>query len=155
MVTTFTSRKLIRDAIKTLFDADGSWQAVYSGMPNYKVWSGNSPVCTILSNGTSTAFEGQDTNPRQHDFTITNWVLYRVLDNNGAVSWESDDAEDLLDALEMKSAQIIRNNAAGASVADRLQFADGKSQVNRAQVEGNVYITETRIVTATLNRGAI
>lgn len=152
MTTTFTTRKTIRDRLKALFDADGSWDTVYSGMPPIDDIAGQSVICTIVSDGTQTTFESLNHNRRNHQFIVTNWVLYQVTSD----SWTYDKAEDKIDELELKTAQLIRNNAAGSTVADLLQFSPAYSQVRRITVNQNYsYAVESYTVIATLATGAL
>ena len=151
-MTTFQSRKAIRDYIAGLVVTDDSWSNAYSGMPDFSVIAGQSPICTVLSDGTSTEFAGMFNNPREHRFIVTTWVLYR----RNADGWTYDEAEDKLDELEATFAQIIRDNASGGAVCDLLQFDSASSQIDRMRTEtGDIYITESRVVIATLNNGAV
>lgn len=151
-MTTFTSRKTIRDDIAGLITTNGSWQNVYSGMPNFSDdIAGRSPLCTVLSSSTATEFAGENVNPRTHSFLVTNWVVYSV-DRD---SWTYNDAEDLLDTLEFTLAQVIRDNAAGSGVADSLEFDGLPSTIDRTEIQNVRYIRETFTVIARLATGAL
>ncbi|MEO0595069.1 MAG: hypothetical protein AAF126_03065 [Chloroflexota bacterium] len=154
-MTTFTSRKPVRDKLAQLHRDSGAWSNVYSGMPNFKKIAGDSPICFVLSGGTDTKFENANTNPREHDFVITTMVLYAVR-TTIEDGWTYIDAEDLLDSLEQKSAQIIRDNADGAGVASLFRF-EGASEIRRGEIINRNfnYTVEMRTVTARLNRGAL
>lgn len=150
-MTTFTTRKTIRDDIAGLFTATGSWSNVYSGMPAYSAIAGDSPVMTIITDGTGTTFNSLNHNPRVHNFLVTNWILYTRTDD----SWSYTDAEDKLDALELVVAQTIRDNAAGSGVADLLQFSGTASVIDRIVIQNTRYLRETFTVVATLATGAL
>lgn len=151
-MTTFTSRKVVRDAIAGLFVANDSWSFVYSGMPEYSKLAGQSPLCTVISTGTNTEMQGKDKSPRKYRITITNWVLYSLTDDG----WTYAMAEDLLDELEMVGAQIIRDNTQLAGVFDLLDFEPGFTDIRRVPIDNsNQYAVESRVVVATLSSGAL
>lgn len=151
MVTTFTSRELVRDELAALFVANGSWQNVYHQATGMNAFLGKSPVLIIRSRGTSQAFETLDTNPTAYRFLVSSWVLaYRASDN-----WDNTEAEDKLDELDMIARQIIRNNAGSMTYANNLYIEEGFSQVDDIITEGLGYIVETRAAIAYLPRGAV
>jgi hypothetical protein len=147
-MTTFQSREAVRDALVTLFTADNSWQQVYGYFPGVDEIAGKSPLLIIRSRGTAQEFAGQDTNPVQYRFSVTSMT---IADESATTS---ANAEDSLDTLDQKVRQVIRDNAAGGSAADLLEFEAGFSQVSDIIVNGLAYISETRGVIATLPRGA-
>ena len=150
-MTTFTSRKLVRDKIASLFAANSIW-TVYSGFPGFSELAGQSPLCTVVSGGTSSQFEGKNKNPRIHRFTVTNWVLY----SQTVDGWTYAMAEDLLDELEVIGAQIIRDNTQVAGFFDYLRFEPGFSDISRVPLDnGDQYVIESRVVVATLSSGAV
>lgn len=151
MVTTFTSRELVRDELKALFVANASWAQVFSNGAALRDFLGQSPLLMIRSRGTSQVFATLDTNPATYRFLISSWVLaYRASDN-----WDNTEAEDKLDELDKTVRQIIRNNAGSMTYANVLSFEEGPSQVDDIIIEGLGYIVETRAVLAYLPRGAI
>ena len=124
-MTTFQSRKLVRDELVALFVADGSWQDVWGYFPGVDAFQGRSPLLTITSGGTKQTTGTFHLNPTQYQFLITTYVLsYRLSDN-----WLATDAMDTLDALDLKVRQIIRDNMGGGTNADWYQFDTALSQI--------------------------
>lgn len=151
MVTTFTSRELVRDELAALFVANGSWQNVYHQGASLNSFSGKSPILIIRSRGTAQEFANLENNPTSYRFLLSSWVLaYRASD-----SWDNTEAEDKLDELDKVVRQVIRNNAGSMTTANILYFEEGMSQVDDVIIEGLGYIVETRAVIAHLSRGAI
>ena len=150
-MTTFQSRKLVRDELVALFVADGSWQDVWGYFPGVDAFQGRSPLLTITSGGTTQTSESLHVNPTQYQFLITTYVLsYRASDN-----WFATDAMDTLDALDLKVRQIIRDNMGGGTNADWYQFDTALSQITSAKTfEGLVYEIEARGMFVGLASGA-
>jgi len=152
MVTTFTSRELVRDELAALFVANGSWQAVYNYFPSAKVISQLSPVLIIRSRGTAQAFSNLETNPASYQILITSWV---VAGSETDSSITSAIAEDELDTLDKTIRQVIRNNAGSMTTANNLRFTEGFSEVSDILLVNVPYIIESYTVIADLARGAI
>ena len=151
-MTTFTTRETIRDRLKALYDATNDFEAVYSGIPKWSDMAGQSPVLTVISDGTQTTFQGLNKNPREHFFVLTTWVLYSIESD----SWTYAQAEDLLDTLEASVLQVIRDNAAGSTVGDLIEPTAGASQIDRIVIEQNYrYITESRRIRVYLATGVV
>ena len=150
-MTTFQSRKLVRDELVALFVADGSWQEVWGYFPGVDAFQGRSPLLTVTSGGTTQTSESKHVNPTQYQFLITTYVLsYRASD-----SWFATDAMDTLDALDLKVRQIIRINMGGGANADWYQFDTAPSEITSAtSLEGLSYEIETRGIFAGLASGA-
>lgn len=149
MVTTFTSRKLVRDELVALFTANNSWQAVYGYVPAIKVFAGMTPLLIIRSRGTVQDFAALETNPAEYRFGIASFCrAYSAGEITPA------QAEDTLDTLDTVVRQVIRNSAGSMTTADNLRF-DGESEVRDVTIEGLPYMVETRFVIAKLARGAI
>ena len=149
MVTTFTSRELVRDELVSLFTANNSWQAVYGYVPAIKVFAGMTPILIIRSRGTLQNFSNQDTNPTEYRFGIASFL--RAF-STGEIT--SAQAEDTLDTLDTAIRQVIRNSAGSMTYADNLRFA-AESEVRDVSIEGLPYMVEAYTVIAKLARGAI
>lgn len=149
--TILQSRKLARDELVALFDADGSWQEVWGYFPGVDAFQGRTPLLTVTSNGTAQATESLNVNPASYLFLITTYVLsYR--DSDG---WLATDAADALDALDLKVRQIIRDNMGTMTTVNTLQYDTSPSQITSAKtMEGLVYDIETRGIFANLVSGA-
>lgn len=106
-MTTYTSRETVRDALVTLFTADGTWQSVLGYEP--KTLDGLSPVLTIISAGTDYDELSGGVNPTEFRFRARSYIL--VEDQNAPSSWGPAQAEDKLDELEKIAREIIRDNA--------------------------------------------
>jgi hypothetical protein len=150
ILTTFTSRELVRDEIASFFVTDGSFQEVYQYFPSVAEIKGKTPVLIIRSRGTEQDFSGLNTNPTSYRFLLTTFILAFSDDD----SWSSSDAEDSLDDLDKVIRQVIRDNAGGGTYADNYRFEGGFSDVNDIMVEGLPYIVETRAVVADLPKGS-
>lgn len=151
MVTTFTSRELVRDELVTLFVANGSWQEVYGYAPSVDELSGKTPILVIRSRGTIQNFANLETNPVTYRFVISSAVLaYSASD-----SWNSANAEDKLDELDKVVRQVIRNNAGSLTYGVNMRFETAVSEVSDPIREGLPYILESRFVLVDLPRGAI
>lgn len=150
-MTTFQSRELVRDELQTLFNANGSWQAVYNYTPGYSVIAGLSPVLTIVSAGTSQQFANLHTNPTSYRFEIVNYV---VSSSESDATVTTTAAEDKLDALDKTIRQVVRDNT-NLTNANNLRFDENYSTVERGAIGNKPYIRETYILYADLSRGAI
>lgn len=150
-MTTFQTREAVRDELVSLFQTNGSWQVVYGHFPSVAETEGKTPILVIRSRGTSQVFAGEHTNPAQYRFLISSFVLAYSEDD----SWTSANAEDKLDELDKVVRQVIRDNAGGGTYADNFLFEEGFSDVSDIVIEGLPYIVETRVLVATLSRGAV
>lgn len=149
MVTTFTSRELVRDELVSLFTANNSWQAVYGYIPAVNVFEGMTPILVIRSRGSLQNFANLETNPASYQFGIVSYVrAYSA----GEIS--SAQAEDKLDDLDKVVRQVIRDNAGSMTTAINLRF-DGASEVRDIDIGSVPYMAEARILIADLPRGAI
>lgn len=150
-MTTFQSRELVRDELAALFVANGSWQAAYGYFPSVDAIKGKTPILIIRSRGTSQDMAGLNTNPATYRFLLSSWVLaYSAVD-----SWTSSNAEDLLDTLDMKLRQVIRDNAGSLTNGDLIRFEQGTSQVDDVMIENLPYIVETRAILVDLIKGSV
>lgn len=153
-MTTFVSRENIRDRLKTLYDAVDSWNSVYSGMPKWTDVAGESPILTIISDGSLPEFKGQNTNQLTHFYLLTNWVLYRY--DDGTDTYTYDEAEDRLDALYTDLLQTIRDNAAGSTVASLIEPLAQKSEIRYVPVNNShTYAVESMPVKVYLPTGTL
>lgn len=150
MTTTFQSRELVRDEIVALFVANGSWQDVYGYMPGYTVISGNSPVLTVLSAGTSQRFAGVFTNPVTYRFEITNYI---VSSSESDATVLSADASDQLDTLDRTIRQVIRDNVQLTN-GDNVRFDENFSNVERGAIGNVPYVRESYTILVDLPNGA-
>ncbi len=149
MTTIFQSRQLVQDELVALFVADGSWQQVWGYFPGVNAFMGKSPVLVITPSGTGQSMESKHVNPTSHILLLSTFVLaYRQSD-----SWFAEDANDLLNAMEVKVRQIIRDNAGGGTFADNYEFDQTPSDVSNQIIEGLGYIIETRSIIANLAHG--
>ena len=150
MVTSFTSRELVRDELVALFTSNNSWQEVYGYFPSVNEVANKTPFLVITSSGTIQSFGGMETNKVSYRFTLSSWVLaYSASDN-----WTSANAEDKLDDLDKVLRQVIRNNMGSLTYANLLRF-DGGSEVRRVEFENMPYLLEARTLIADVIRGAI
>jgi hypothetical protein len=151
-MTTFTSRKVIREAVAALFTgyAPATFKAVYDNWPNVGQAKGQSPILIITSSGTGQEMAGRDTNPRSFRILIT--VLVKVDVTNSEFSRAA--SMDKIDTLDALVAQVIRDNAGNANW-DNVQFGDGMTEVDSIIFEGLPYMAEVHPFIFHLNRGAI
>lgn len=151
MTTTFTSREVVRDQLVTRFTSAGNWQAVYGYMPPIDDWVGRSPILMIRSRGSSQDFAGDIHNPVRYRFLLSSWTLATSDD----VVIDSQEAEDIIDDLDLVVRQTLRNYAGGDGVADQFYFEAGFSDVRDVIISGKSYIVETWPVIAELFSGAL
>ena len=151
MPPTFTSRKLVRDELVTLFAATGNWQNVYGYIPDTGEIVGKTPLLIILSRGTEQEMAGLETNPVTYRFVLTSMVLaYSATD-----AWTSALAADKVDELDMVFRQVIRDNVGSLATANTLRFEAKISTVEDVLVENKPYILERWAILAHLDRGVI
>lgn len=151
MSTTFQNRELVRDELVALFVADGSWQSVYGYYPGHSVISGQTPVLTVLSAGTQQVMNGAFTNPTSYRFILSSFSLQSSTSDN----WTPANAEDKLDALDLKVRQIIRDNAGSLTNGNIIRFGAGYSQVEYQIIESLPYQIESRDIFVDLPSGAV
>lgn len=151
-MTTFQSRKAVREEIAGFFVADGSWTKVFDYDPGIKELVKETPVVFIRSAGTEQDFATRDTNKTTYLFEIVSIVL--ASDGLGDTSiWTPSLAQDKVDDLDRSVRQIIHDNSGTATTANNFIFT-GPSGVSPQIFEGGQpYIIETRTLTASLPRG--
>lgn len=148
MTTTFTSRQTIRERLATLITSTGEFAAVYDYVPAVKTISGMTPFCIVLSTGSNQQMSGINTNPVDFSFSVSVYVK-RYEDAN----YTSQDARDKLDDLDRVIRQVVRDNAAGATVADMLLFDGSFSTVQHTEIDSTPYLVEPRTIIARLFDG--
>lgn len=133
-----TSRKVVRDALKTLLTA----KLVGVGLPvktvvdsKQKVLEGKTPLVAILSGGTNRkriTFMG--TKPT---FMLSTqiWVLQE------GTGWTLAQAEDALDDIEALISEVFADNA-GAANWSIIEYS-GNSIVEEVEADGKLYYVET------------
>ena len=152
MATTFISREISRDALVTLFTADGSWQKVFGYFPTENDIKGQDPFLVIISAGTDQDMNSISMNPTKYMFAFTSFILMDDSDSGG--TWTNQNTEDKLDELDKKFRQIVRDNpTVGSNPSALLKFADGQSQTDTITLYGVLYRTEMWILTAALPSG--
>lgn len=130
-MTTFVTRETARDALVTLFTADGTWQAVFGYLPADSELDGQSPSLTIRSGGTQQEMASLHVNPTAYRFLLRSLVL-----SNDGASWTESDCEDKLDELDRQMRQVIRDNADLSTGSDYLRF-DGSSSTTGYSLIGD------------------
>jgi hypothetical protein len=155
MVTTFQSRKLVRDELVALFIASGFWTVsavnnVYGYFPSANEIGGKSPLLVILSDGTRQEMSGAWSNKASYAFRC----ITLVLADSDSDSWTSANAEDRLDELDRAFRQVIRS-AASLTNADSLRFDEGYSERIDVNLGGKPYIREERRIFADVIKGTM
>ena len=140
------NRKDVRATLVALIVADASWQSVVGYRPPN--WDGQSPVMSVESSGTKEEdFTGYPTTRMR--FLIRSSVLVGTSDNAGG--WSSDDAEDLLDDLDLAIRDIVRDgvpdSGINAFVLDESNFSSTGYEI----IGGELYRFEDRIILAEIN----
>lgn len=132
-----TSRKVIRDALKTLFEA----KLVGAGLPvktvvdsAQKTLEGKTPLVSVLSGGTGReriTFMG--TKPT-FMLSVQIWVLQE------GTGWTLTQAEDALDDIEALISEVYADNTETANWS--IVEYDGNSVVDEVTSDGKVYYVE-------------
>lgn len=137
-MTTFSSRKAVRDSLVSFFQATDAWEAVYGYEPSGL--GGQSPVLTLRSGGTEYLEEGLLLSPTRFRFIATSYVL--VADGTG--NWTADEAEDKVDELDQTMRELIRDNKPDG--CDWLTIEEGFSGTSYEQIDSEIYRLEERML---------
>jgi hypothetical protein len=138
------SRKATRQALATLLDGGGEWNAVYNHMPSEDTIKSNDPILVVLSAGTVQEFRGTDNNPSEFQFAIKAYVLKEG---------REETAEDDIDDFDAAIRQLIRDNVGSIGDVDAFRFSDSPSIAGQSII-GKLYRTETWLVLGKVATGA-
>lgn len=138
-MTTFVTRETARDALVTLFTADGTWKVVFGYLPGDSELKGQFPAMTIRSGGTQQEMASLNVNPTAYRFLLRTLIL-----TNDGDTWAESDCEDMLDETDRQLRQVIRDNAGLSTGSDYLRFEGSPSTTGYSIIGGVLWRWEER-----------
>ena len=131
-------RETSRDALTALLSTGvTSAQSVY-GYQKGDLGS-ESPVVVVYSSGANHNPLTQQGNETRFFFNVDAYILYNDPDN---ASYNEDNAEDILDAVENEIAQVIEDNRSNGVIWGWMGYA-GESVVLKIVLGGTTYLWES------------
>jgi len=109
------------------------------------------PFVRVFGNGSKRGVEGYDSIgclATQYNYTIQVWVLMASKTSN---TWQEEQAEDLVDAIEQKIATWTAGDQVG-KLWDELMYRSDGSRVDIFETKAEIYLVEEIPIVATILR---